>query len=323
MYRTLAFLASLAFSALLAVATPSFSQSYPSQPIKIIVPTPPGGMADVLARIFADKLVQAGHIAVVENKTGAGGAIAADFVAKSVPDGYTVYLGFHNTQAILPHLTKLAYDPAKDFQAVTLLTLAPSILIANPSTNLRTLKDVIAFAKANPGKLTYASQGNGSSAHIVGEQLKEVAGVNITHIPYRGQAPQLRDLIAGHVALSIDMLPNLLPQIESKSINVIAVAAPERLPALPDVPTFKELGLPQIEGGPWFGFLVPATTPKPIVDWLYQQAKKAFSAPDVQARFEGQSLDFPLNTPDEFTAFIASESKRWGDVIRRANISLN
>lgn len=323
MYRTLVTLVSLIFSTLLFIATPSYSQPYPSQPIKIIVPTPPGGMADVLARIFADKLMQAGHVAVVENKTGAGGAIAADFVAKSAPDGYTVYLGFHNTQAILPHLTKLAYDPAKDFQAVTLLTVAPSILIANPSTNLKTLKDVIAFAKANPGKLSYASQGNGSSAHIVGEQLKEVAGVDITHVPYRGQAPQLRDLLAGHVALSIDMLPNLLPQIDAKAINVIAVAAPERLPALSDIPTFKELGMPQIEGGPWFGLLVAAGTPKSIVDWLYQNSRAAFLAPNVQARFKNQSLDFRLNTPDEFTAFIASESNRWGEIIRRAKISLN
>jgi tripartite-type tricarboxylate transporter receptor subunit TctC len=316
-------LLAVTFGLSLAAATPSFSQTYPSQPIRIIVPTPPGGVADIVARTFGNHLTQTGKTVVVENKTGAGGALAADFAAKSPPDGYTVYVGLHNTQAILLHLTKLTYDPAKDFQAVTLVARSSNILITHPSVEPKTLKDVIAYAKANPGKLTYASQGNGSSGHIVGEQFKDVAGVNITHVPYRGAAPAMQDLVAGHVAMSFEILTLAVPQIKENKVRPIAVAAPARVAAVPDVPTFKELGMPELEGGPWFGILVPAGTPRPIVDWLHAEAKKAFSTPEVQARFKTQNLDMPLNTPEEFTTFIANESKRWGDVIRKANIKLD
>ena len=315
----------LAVSALLAcsLTAPAGAQSYPSQPIRIIVPTPPGGVADIVARTFGNHLTQAGKTVVVENKTGAGGALAADFAAKSAPDGYTVYVGLHNTQAILPHLTKLTYDPAKDFQAITLVARSSNILITHPSVEQKSLKDIIAYAKANPGKYTYASQGNGSSGHIVGEQFKDVAGVNITHVPYRGAAPAMQDLVAGHVSMSFEILTLAVPQIKESKVRPIAVAAPARVPAVPDVPTFKELGMPELEGGPWFGILVPTGTPRPIVDWLHAEAKKAFSAPDVQERFKTQNLEVPLNTPEEFTTFIANESKRWGDVIRKANIKLD
>jgi tripartite-type tricarboxylate transporter receptor subunit TctC len=306
-----------------AAATPAFSQTYPSQPIRVIVPTPPGGVADIVARTFGNHLTQSGKTVVVENKTGAGGALAADFAAKSPADGYTVYVGLHNTQAILPHLTKLTYDPSKDFQAITLVARSSNILITHPSVEPKTLKDVIAYAKANPGKLTYASQGNGSSGHIIGEQFKDVAGVNITHVPYRGAAPAMQDLVAGHVSMSFEILTLAVPQIKENKVRAIAVAAPARVAAVPDVQTFKELGMPELEGGPWFGILVPAGTPRPIVDWLHAEAKKAFSTPEVQARFKTQNLEMPLNTPEEFTTFIANESKRWGDVIRKANIKLD
>jgi tripartite-type tricarboxylate transporter receptor subunit TctC len=309
-------------AALTLATAPAVSQAYPSQPIRIIVPTPPGGVADIVARTFAAKLQETGKTAVVENKTGGGGAIAADFVAKSPNDGYTVYVGLHNTQAILQHLTKLTYDPAKDFQAVTLVARSSNILITHPSVEPKNLKDLVAYAKANPGKLTYASQGNGSSGHIVGEQFKDVAGVDIVHVPYRGAAPAMQDLVAGQVSMSFEILTLAVPQIKASAVRPIAVAAPKRVAALPDVATFAELGMPALEGGPWFGILVPAGTPRPIVDWLHAEAKKAFSAPDVQERFAAQNLEVPLNTPEEFTAFIASESKRWGDVITKANIKL-
>jgi tripartite-type tricarboxylate transporter receptor subunit TctC len=310
------------FAALTLATAPASSQAYPSQPIRIIVPTPPGGVADIVARTFAAKLTEQGKTVVVENKTGGGGAIAADFAAKSAPDGYTVYVGLHNTQAILQHLTKLTYDPAKDFQAVTLVARSSNILITHPSVEPKTLKDLIAYAKANPGKLTYASQGNGSSGHIVGEQFKDVAGVDITHVPYRGAAPAMQDLVAGQVSMSFEILTLAVPQIKANTVRPLAVASPTRDPAVPDVPTFAESGMPALEGGPWFGLLVPAGTPRPIVDWLHAEAKKAFSAPDVKERFAAQNLVVPLNTPEEFTAFIAAESKRWGAVISKANIRL-
>lgn len=307
----------------LAVATPAFSQSYPSQPIRIIVPTPAGGVADIVARAFGNHLTQIGKTAVVENKTGAGGALAADLAAKSPPDGYTVYVGLHNTQAILPHLTRLTYDPARDFQAITLVAKSSNILITHPSVEPKSVKDLIVYAKANPGKLTYASQGNGSSGHIVGEQFKDVAGVNITHVPYRGAAPAMQDLVAGHVSMSFEILTLAVPQIKTGAVRPLAVAAQARVADVPDVPTFKEVGMPELEGGPWFGILVPARTPRPIVDWLHAEAMKAFSDPAVRARFKAQNLEMPLNTPEQFTAFIASESQRWGAVIRKANIKLD
>ena len=196
-------LVALAASVMLCAGSPALPQSYPSQPIRIIVPTAPGGVADIAARTLAQGLNEIGKTAVVENRTGGGGAIAAEFVAKSAPDGYTVYVGFHATQAILPHLQKLSYDAEKDFAPVTVAVKSANILVVNPSVPAQSLKDLVAYAKANPGKLTFASQGNGSSGHIVGEQLKQAAGIDIVHVPYRGAAPAVQDVRypdAGHAA---------------------------------------------------------------------------------------------------------------------------
>jgi tripartite-type tricarboxylate transporter receptor subunit TctC len=315
----------LAFAAVMACAAAPYAaaQSYPSQPIKIIVPTPPGGVADIVGRAFAQKLNEAGKTAVVENKTGAGGAIAADFVAKSPPDGYTVYVGFHATNAILPHLQKLNFNPETDLLPVTIAAKTANVLVVNPSVPAKSLKELIAYAKANPGKLTFASQGNGSTGHIVGEQFKSAAGIDINHVPYRGAAPAAQDLIAGHVTMLFDVLTTAVPQIQSEKVRALAIADAKRAKSLPDVPTVAEAGLPELESGPWFGFFVPAGTPKPVIDWLYAEARKAFNSPDVQAQFAKQGLDAMLGTPDETRAFVAGEYKRWGDVIKKANIKLN
>jgi tripartite-type tricarboxylate transporter receptor subunit TctC len=316
---------SLAFAAAMTFAVVPYAaaQTYPSQPIKIVVPTPPGGVADIVGRAFAQKLNEAGKTAVVENKTGAGGAIAADFVAKSPPDGYTVYVGFHATNAILPHLQKLNYNPETDLLPVTVAAKTANVLVVNPSVPAKTLKELIAYAKANPGKLTFASQGNGSTGHIVGEQFKSAAGIDINHVPYRGAAPAAQDLIAGHVTMLFDVLTTAVPQIQSEKVRALAIADGKRAKALPDVPTVAEAGLPELESGPWFGFFVPAGTPKPVIDWLYAEAKKAFNSPDVQAQFAKQNLDAMLGTPDETRKFVAGEYKRWGEIIKKANIKLN
>ncbi|HWV54693.1 tripartite tricarboxylate transporter substrate binding protein [Pseudorhodoplanes sp.] len=299
------------------------AQTYPSQPIKIVVPTAPGGVADIVGRSFAQKLNEAGKTAVVENKTGAGGAIAADFVAKSPPDGYTIYVGFHATNAILPHLQKLNYNPETDLLPVTIAAKTANVLVVNPSVPAKSMKELIAYAKANPGKLTFASQGNGSTGHIVGEQFKSAAGIDINHVPYRGAAPAAQDLIAGHVTMLFDVLTTAVPQIKSDKVRAIAIADAKRAKSLPEVPTVAEAGLPELESGPWFGFFVPAGTPKPVIDWLYAEAKKAFNSPDVQAQFEKQGLTAMLGTPEQTRAFVAGEYKRWGDVIKKANITLN
>lgn len=305
-----------------AIALPANAQNYPSQPIKIIVPTAPGGVADIIGRTFATKLTEAGKTAIAENKTGAGGAIAADFAAKSAPDGYTVYVGFHATQAILPHLQKLNYDAQKDFIPITIAGRTANILVVNPELPAKSMKELVAHAKANPGKVTFASQGNGSTGHIVGEQFKELAGVDIVHVPYRGGAPAVQDLIAGHVTMMFDVLTLAVPQVKGGKVRALAVASPQRVPLLPDVPTVAEAGFPQLESGPWFGFFVPAKTPKPVVDWLYAEAKKAFSTPEVKEQFAKQGLTAVLATPEDTKKFVDSEYKRWGEVIKKANITM-
>jgi tripartite-type tricarboxylate transporter receptor subunit TctC len=307
----------------LALTAPAGAQQYPSQPIKIIVATPPGGIADLVGRTFAQKLSEAGKTAVVENRTGAGGAIAAEAVAKAAPDGYTLYVSMHQTNAILPHLvSKLSFDPLKDFTPVLHATISSNILVVHPSVPATTVKELVAYAKANPNKLTYASQGNGSSGHVVGEQFKRLAGVEITHVPYRGAAPAVQDLVAGHVSMMFDIVPLARTQIAAGKVRGLAVASPQRVAALPDVPTMREAGFPEIEGGPWFGFVAPAGTPRAVIDWLNAEGQKAFSAPDVRDRFVVQGIVMPLGTPEQYGAFIASEYKRWGEIIRSSNIKI-
>ena len=304
-------------------AAPAQAQTYPSQPIKLIVATPPGGIADLVGRTLAQKLSEAGKTAVVENRTGGAGAIAATAVAKAPPDGYTLYIGFHQTQTILPHLmTNLTYDAEKDFVPVSLIVATANVLVIHPSVPATSVKELIAYAKANPGKLTYASQGNGSSGHIVGEQFKQATGTNVTHVPYRGAAPAVQDLVAGHVSMMFDIAPLAKTQIEAKTVRGLGVAGSQRLSVLPDLPSMAEAGLPELEGGPWFGLLAPAGTPRPIIDWLNSETKKAFSAPDVRERFIAQGMTLPLNTPEQFASFITADSKRWGEVIRRGNIKM-
>ncbi len=307
----------------LALAVPASAQQYPSQPIKIIVATPPGGIADLVGRTFAQKLSEAGKTAVVENRPGAGGALAAEAVAKAAPDGYTLYVSMHQTNAILPHLvSKLSFDPLKDFAPILHATASSNILVVHPSIPATTVKELVAYAKANPGKLTYASQGNGSSGHVVGEQFKRLAGIEITHVPYRGAAPAVQDLVAGHVSMMFDIVPLARAQIAAGKVRGLAVASPQRLAALPNVLTMAEAGFPQIEGGPWFGFVAPAGTPRAVIDWLNTEGRKAFSAPDVRDRFLAQGIVLPLGTPDQYGAFIAAEHKRWGDTIRASHIKI-
>ena len=305
---------------LFPLAAATHAQDYPSQAIKIIVPTPAGGVADIAGRALAQRLTEIGKTVVVENRTGGGGAIAADFVAKSAPDGYTVYVGFHATQAILPHLQKLPYDADTDFAPVTIAVKSANVLVVHPAVPARSFEELIAYAKANPGKLTFASQGNGSSGHIVGEQLKQIAGIDIVHVPYRGGAPAVQDLLAGHVSMMFDILTLALPQVGAGKVRPLAITSAKRDPLFPDVPTTAEAGFPQLEGGPWFGFFVPAKTPRPIINWLYAEAIQAFSTPESRQRLANQGLMTLLGTPEETAAFVAAESKRWGDVIKRANI---
>ena len=301
---------------------PATAQQYPSQPIKIIVSLAPGGVADITARAFAAKLGEAGFTAVVENRTGAGGAIGADAAAKSTPDGYTIYMGFHATQSILPHLTKLPYDPAKDFLPIAFVATSPNVLIVHPSVPVKTAQELVAYIKANPGKLSYGSPGLGSSGHLAGEQFKQLHNLDIAHVHYRGAAPALQDLVAGHVQVMFDIVALTKEQLEAGRVRALAVTSKAREPAIPNVPTMAEAGMPGVEGGPWFGLFAPAGTPRAAIEWVNAQAIKAFSAPDLKQRLTTMGLTIPLGTPEDFGNHVSAETQRWGDVIRKGNIKM-
>ena len=309
-------------AALAAGIAPSRAQDYPNRPIRIVVPLAAGGMADILARTIAAKLTEAGHTAVVENRTGGAGVIGADAVAKSPADGYTLLMGLHATQAILVHLQKLPYDPAKDFAPVIHAATVPNVLLVHEGVPATSLRELIAYAKANPGKLTFASQGNGSTGHMIGEQFKSMAGIEITHVPYRGAAPASQDLLAGHVSMLFDIVPLAVSNLQSGKVRALAVCAAERVKVLPDVPTIAEAGLPGMEAGAWFGLFAPAGTPPAAIAWLNREAKKAFESPQISERFSGQGAMLPLGPPETFGAHVAAETERWGALIRRAGIRM-
>lgn len=299
------------------------AQSYPSQPIKIIVPTPAGGVADIAGRVLGNHLNGLGKTSVVENRTGAGGAIAASFVAKSPADGYTILVGFHATQAILPHLQALNYDAEKDLVPITVAVRSGNILVVNPTLPAKSVKELIDYAKANPGKLSYASQGNGSSGHILGEQFKSLAGLQINHVAYRGGAPAAQDLVAGHVHVLFDILTLAKPQVDAGKMRALLITSPEPDPNFPGVPTAKQAQLPALEGGPWFGFFAPAGTPQEAIDYLFKEARTAFGSAEAKDAMAKQMLTPMLGTPAETRKFVAEEYKRWGEIIRAANIKLD
>lgn len=305
-----------------SIVGPAAAQQYPSQPIKIIVPTPPGGVADITGRALAQRLNDTGKTAVVENRTGAGGSIAAAFVAKSPADGYTVYVGFHATQAILPHLQTLTYDAEKDFAPVTVAVQSANIMVVNPKIPAKTAQEFVTYVKANSGKISYGSQGNGSSGHILGEQFKQLAGIDLAHVAYRGGAPAVQDLVAGHVAVVFDILTLARPQVEAGNVKTLLITSAQPDPVFPGVPTAKQAGFPALEGGPWFGFFVPTGTPKAVVDLLYAETKQAFGTDAAKDQMRKQLLTPILGTPDETKAFVAAEYKRWGEIIKSANIKL-
>jgi tripartite-type tricarboxylate transporter receptor subunit TctC len=312
-----------AFVAIFSIPILAQTRSYPSQPIKIIVSLAPGGVADILARLFAAKLSEAGVTTVVENRTGAAGVLGADAVAKSPPDGYTLYMGFHGTQSILPHLqAKLPYDAARDFAPIIFIATSPNILIVHPSVPVKTPQQLIAYIKANPGKISYGSPGIGSSGHLAAEQFKQIYGLDIVAVHYRGAAPALQDLVAGQVQVMFDIVPLTKEQLAVGKVRALAITASKRETAVPDVPTFIEIGMPGIEGGPWFGLFAPAATPRPAIDWINREARKVFSMPETRIRLEAQGLTLPLGTPEDFGMHVAAETKRWEEVIRKGNIKL-
>jgi tripartite-type tricarboxylate transporter receptor subunit TctC len=304
---------------------PASSQDYPSRPIKIIVPVAPGGLVDILPRIFGQRVTEStSQPVIVENHPGAGGSIAAAEVSKSPPDGYTLMMGFHAVLAILPHLSsKLPYDAAKGFAPIVHVLSAPNILVVHPSLPIHSAKELIAYAKANPGRLTFASSGIGSVSHIAGEQLKELAGIEIVHVPYKGPTQAAQDVVAGHVSMMFDAVPLSLESLRAGKVRALAVTSSQRVDVIQDVPTMAEAGIVGLEGGIWFGLVAPVGTPLPVVAWLNREANRVFGTPEVRLRFLAQGASMPLGTPDAFGGFIAAESQRYGAVIRRWGIRID
>jgi tripartite-type tricarboxylate transporter receptor subunit TctC len=303
------------------LAAPAPAQDYPSKPIKLIVPTAAAGIGDIIARQLQQKLSESGVTIVVENRPGAAGVIGTNEVARAPADGYTILVGNHAVLAMLPHLQKVPYDPFKSFVPVFLAVTVPNLLVIHPSVPARSVKELIDYAKANPGKLTYASQGVGASGHIAGELFKLHAGVDITHVPYKGAAPAAQDLAAGHVSMMFDVVSLALGPIQAGRVLPLGVATKQRVNVLPDVPTMTEQGTP-VEVGAWFGFFAPVGTPPAAIAYLNQESSKVFSTPEGRDRFVKQGAAVPMLSTDAFGKFMQSESDRYGEVIRKAGIKL-
>ena len=303
-------------------ATNVVAQEWPNKPIRWIVPFPPGGAMDVMARALAEKSSKSlGQAVVIENKPGAGGNIGADFVARSDADGYTMMItsiGMATNKYLYP---KLSYDPVKDFSPVSLIAIVPNVLVTNATQpNVKTVSDVIANAKAQPGKLTYASAGNGSSIHLAGEVFTSMAKIDMQHIPYKGSNPAVTDLLGGQVNYMFDSITSAKPHIDSGKLRPIGITTSKRSKALPNVPTIAESGLPGYEVTPWFAVFVPAATPKPIVNKLNAALLDALKSPEIKAKFDGIGAE-PLGTsPDELASYLNKEIERWGKVISTNNI---
>jgi tripartite-type tricarboxylate transporter receptor subunit TctC len=303
-------------------ATNVVAQEWPNKPIRWIVPFPPGGAMDVMARALAEKSSKSlGQAVVIENKPGAGGNIGADFVARSDADGYTMMItsiGMATNKYLYP---KLSYDPVKDFSPVSLIAIVPNVLVTNTTQpNVKTVSDVIANAKAQPGKLTYASAGNGSSIHLAGEVFTSMAKIDMQHIPYKGSNPAVTDLLGGQVNYMFDSITSAKPHIDAGKLRPIGITTSKRSKALPNVPTIAESGLPGYEVTPWFAVFVPAATPKPIVNKLNAALLDALKSPEIKAKFDGIGAE-PLGTsPDELAIYLNKEIERWGKVISTNNI---
>jgi tripartite-type tricarboxylate transporter receptor subunit TctC len=292
--------------------------NYPTKPIRLVVPFPPGGATDILAREVAQRLTEAwGQSVVVDNRPGAGGNIGTELVAKSAPDGYTLEMGTVGTHAINASLySKLPYDHVKDFAPVILVAGVPNVLVVNLSLPVNSVQELIAYAKANPGKLNFASSGSGTSIHLSGELFKVMAGVDMTHVPYKGSAPALQDLIGGRVQLMFDNLPPSLPQIKGGKLKALAVTSSTRAPALPDTPTIAESGLPGFEASSWFGVLAPAGTPPAIIAKLNAEIAKWLTTPEAREKLLALGADAAGGTPEDFARHIQLETTKWAKVVK-------
>src|SRR4051812_41873908 len=298
-----------------------FAQTYPTRAIKLVVPSSPGGGTDIVARLLGQKMSeQLGQQVVVENRAGAGTIIGNDAVAKSAPDGYTLLMGL-STLAINPSMyATVPYDALRDFAPISQAVSGPNVLIVHPSVPARTVKELIALAKAKPGSLTFGSAGMGTSPHLSAELFKTLAHVDMVHVPFKGSGLSIISQLAGEIAANYPSLPTAMPYIKAGRLRALGVTTAKRAQALPDVPSIAEAGVPGYEATQWFGLLAPAATPRPIVDRLYQEALRALRSADLKERMTAEGLEVLGSSPEEFAEYIKSETVKWAKVIKAAGI---
>ncbi len=314
-------LAALASPVAAQSTSPSSGQGYPSKPIRFVAPYPAGGVNDIVARIIGSRMSTAlGQQWIVDNRPGRGGNIGTDFVAKTAPDGYALVHGGMGSLTLGPYLSKVPYDAVRDFAPITLTARAPNVLAVHPSLPVKSVKDLIALAKANPGKLNYATSGVGSTPHLTAALFTSMAKVRMVHIPYKGGPPATTDLVAGQVPIGFAPIASLLPHIASGKLRGLAVTGLERSASLPDLPTVSEAGLGGFEMSPWFGVLAPAGTPDNIVAKLNQELVKILRSADVAKQLAAQGVEAAHSTPEQFLAVIKADLQKWGKVISEEGI---
>lgn len=300
-------------------ASSAFAQAaWPAKPIRLVIPFPAGGSTDIVGRLIAEKLSQSlGQPVVVDNRGGAGGTTGSDVVAKAAPDGYTLLMGTSSTHAIAPALyPKLPYDVARDFAPITLLGTATILMVVHPSVPAKSVTEFVALAKSKPGQLMFGSTGNGSVSHLTAEHFKTASGIDMQHVPYKGDTPMTLDLVAGRLHVAFGTAVAFLPQVQAGKLNALAVTDAKPSPVAPQLPTVAASGLAGFEALQWFGLLAPAGTPKDILTRLHSEVAKALQLPEVQERLQGLGMQIVGGSPDQFGSFMRSESVKWGRIVR-------
>jgi tripartite-type tricarboxylate transporter receptor subunit TctC len=313
---------SVVLAAMPSLAT---AQAYPAKPIRWISPWPAGGANDIFSRAIGQKIGESlGQQVLVDNRPGAAGTIGSDIAAKAPADGYTLVMGSSPTHAIAPALyPALPYDPLRDFSAVTLVGSVPNVLVLHPSVPAKTVKEFIAVAKARPGKLNFASTGNGTSQHLSAELFKFMAGLDMVHIPYKGTAPALTELVAGQVDLAFENMPALIPHIQAGRLRALAVTTTKRSAVMPELPTIAEAALPGYDASVWFGVFAPAGTPRPVVERLHGEILKALQTQDLKSRMVAMGTDVSGMGPDDFSAYVRKEIPKWANLVKAAGVKVS
>lgn len=304
------------------IASRAEAQIYPNRTISLVIPFAPGGSTSIVGRVIADKMSQLlGQSIVVDNRAGAGGTVGTKYVAKSEPDGYTLLLGYTGTLAIGPSLYKdVGYDPRKDFAPIGMIGNAPSAVVVHPSFPVKSIPELIAYAKANPGKVNFGSAGVGSVNHITGEYFARAAGITLVHIPYKGTGPALTDLLGGHIPMALAPIPPVHANVEAGLLRALAVTGKTRSSLMPDVPTIAEMGLSGFEASLYYGLVAPAGTPRPIIDKLNTELRAALASDEVRKQLGADGTEITPGTPEDYAAFIDTDEKKWSELVKASGV---